>query len=169
MSGSFPPFPLKKIRAGDFNTKPGDTSYNVITKGQIQDDTDPADIPNIPYGSKWVAKLDRPLRSAYMISHGSEPDFTNFAQTSLSEGTFIDCLDYIFVSDEWKVHCGELKLTIVSTRLFPLSLLMELHSLRRGSFGSPCVASRKLANVSNNSLFPFLGGNAGSRCSRVAQ
>ena len=67
---------------GDFNVKPGDTSYDVITKGQIQAGADPMEIPKIPHGSKWVAKLNRPLRSAYMIAHGSEPDFTNYAHTS---------------------------------------------------------------------------------------
>ena len=93
------------MRTGDFNIKPGDTSYDVITKGKIQDGTSPAEIPKIPHGSKWVAKLKRPLRSAYMTSHGSEPDFTNFAHTSPSEEPFIDCLDYIFISDEWQVPC----------------------------------------------------------------
>jgi endonuclease/exonuclease/phosphatase family metal-dependent hydrolase len=43
-----------------------------------------------------------PMRSAYKESLGTEPDFTNWAQVRDQE-PFIDTLDYIFLSQHWKV------------------------------------------------------------------
>ena len=42
------------------------------------------------------------MRSAYQVCNGKEPDFTNYAKVK-DEPAFIDTLDYIFVSDQWKV------------------------------------------------------------------
>lgn len=42
------------------------------------------------------------MRSAYAIKKGSEPDFTNYAQSRGSE-PFIDTLDFIFLSEQWQV------------------------------------------------------------------
>ena len=44
----------------------------------------------------------KPMRSAYAVKEGSEPDFTNYAQSKESE-PFIDTLDFIFLSEEWQV------------------------------------------------------------------
>ena len=38
-----------------------------------------------------------------MVKNGKEPLFTNYAQTKFDKQPFIDCLDYIFLSDEWIV------------------------------------------------------------------
>ena len=46
----------------------------------------------------------KPLKSAYMVKNGREPSFTNYAQTKMDPQPFIDCLDYIFMSDEWIVN-----------------------------------------------------------------
>lgn len=43
-----------------------------------------------------------PLRSAYMLANEREPDFTNHAQIR-SEEPFIDTLDYVFLSEHWRV------------------------------------------------------------------
>ncbi len=41
------------------------------------------------------------MRSAYAEA-GGEPDFTNYARIK-EDDPFIDTLDYIFLSEEWKV------------------------------------------------------------------
>ncbi len=52
-------------------------------------------------GDNWEPTLT-PLRSAYAVSSGQEPDFTNYAKIQDQE-TFIETLDYIFLSKEWGV------------------------------------------------------------------
>ena len=45
------------------------------------------------------------MRSAYAVASedgATEPDFTNYARVK-EDDPFIDCLDYIFLSDSWKV------------------------------------------------------------------
>ena len=44
-----------------------------------------------------------PMVSAYASHNGSEPSFTNFAKIK-EEPSFIDTLDYIFLSKHWAVH-----------------------------------------------------------------
>ena len=44
----------------------------------------------------------KPMRSAYAVQNGKEPDFTNYAHSRDSE-PFIDTLDFIFLSEQWKV------------------------------------------------------------------
>ncbi len=53
-------------------------------------------------GDSWECKLSKPLRSVYTVSNGKEPDFTNYAQVQ-DDPVFIDTLDYIFVSEHWRV------------------------------------------------------------------
>lgn len=43
-----------------------------------------------------------PLRSAYAVFNGAEPDFTNYAQVR-DDPPFIGTLDYIFLSPHWNV------------------------------------------------------------------
>ena len=51
---------------------------------------------------EWKPTM-KPMQSAYAANaNGQEPDFTNYAQTRDNE-PFIDTLDFIFMSDEWKV------------------------------------------------------------------
>ena len=50
-----------------------------------------------------------PMRSAYRVHEGAEPEFTNLAFTKFNkeeEGPFCETLDYIFLSDSWS-HQGE--------------------------------------------------------------
>lgn len=57
-------------------------------------------------GDNWSPNVDPPLRSAYKVLNGVEPDFTNYAKT-VDSPMFIDSLDYIFMSDEWNVESVE--------------------------------------------------------------
>lgn len=47
-----------------------------------------------------------PLRSAYAVMNGAEPDFTNYAKVR-DDPIFIETLDYMFLSDEWNVTSVE--------------------------------------------------------------
>jgi 2',5'-phosphodiesterase len=44
-----------------------------------------------------------PLQSAYKVFDGTEPNFTNYSKVR-DEPVFIDTLDYIFFSPEWRVE-----------------------------------------------------------------
>ena len=83
------------ILAGDFNIKPGDAAYKLLTEGEL-DESDPSYPTPKPYDS-WRPKLKEGMRSSYKEKNGKEPLFTNYAQTRGSE-EFIDTLDYIFLS-----------------------------------------------------------------------
>jgi mRNA deadenylase 3'-5' endonuclease subunit Ccr4 len=50
------------------------------------------------------------LKSSYFIANKEEPNFTCFNYTKFG-GEFCGCLDYIFVSDEFKVLKSHLLLT----------------------------------------------------------
>ena len=56
--------------------------------------------PEPKHGMEWTPTCQA-MRSAYAVA-GEEPDFTNFARIK-EEDPFIDTLDYIFLSEEWKV------------------------------------------------------------------
>jgi len=95
----------------DANIKPGDSPYKLVTTATLPE-SDP-EFP-VPFsGDSWtVNPLPMRMRSAYRVCLGSEPEFTNYAITAwdgkLSE-PFIETLDYIFISDHWKVlSCSEL-------------------------------------------------------------
>jgi 2',5'-phosphodiesterase len=90
MAGSLP-----VVLMGDFNLKPGDGGYDLITTGDIDAAHEAA--PVAPDGETWSTALTYPMRSAYHVATGSEPDFTNFAQIK-DDPQFIDTLDYIFIS-----------------------------------------------------------------------
>jgi len=88
------------VFAGDWNIKPYSTSYMLLTTGLI-DRGDP-EYPEPKWGMEWQP-VAKGMRSAYAESESGEPDFTNYARVRESE-PFIDTLDYIFLSDEWKVE-----------------------------------------------------------------
>lgn len=90
---------LPHILAGDWNIKPYSTSYMLLTTGLI-DRGDP-EYPEAKWGMEWKPTA-KAMRSAYAESEYGEPDFTNFARIRENE-PFVDTLDYIFLSDEWKV------------------------------------------------------------------
>jgi 2',5'-phosphodiesterase len=94
LAGSIP-----YVLAGDWNIKPNGSSYRLLTTG-IMDKGDP-EWPEPKYGMKWEPSA-KPMRSAYRVSNHGEPEFTNYARVKEQE-PFIDTLDYIFLSPEWKV------------------------------------------------------------------
>jgi 2',5'-phosphodiesterase len=91
------------VLAGDFNIKPHDSSYKMITTGKM--DPGHRDFPkraSVPDGSppeQWMPKLRHPMKSAYKEVLGDEPDFTNYAQTETGP-PFIETLDYIFCTED---------------------------------------------------------------------
>lgn len=87
------------ILAGDFNIKPIDSSYRLITTGHM-DKGDPI-YPTPKNGYEWSPNI-QPMRSAYAETTHGEPNFTNYARVRENE-PFIDTLDYIFLSHAWKV------------------------------------------------------------------
>jgi 2',5'-phosphodiesterase len=102
------PTSLPYILAGDWNIKPDSSSYRLLTTGQM----DKGD-PDWQHGVTWEPQA-KPMKSAYQIKEGSEPNFTNFARIKDDE-PFIDTLDYIFLSSssssndkeddsDWKVN-----------------------------------------------------------------
>jgi len=77
---SFPDIPY--VLAGDMNILPTSKEYEFLTDIQS-----PSSIT---------------LKSSYLIANKEEPKFTCFNNTKFG-GEFCGCLDYIFVSDEFKV------------------------------------------------------------------
>ena len=88
------------ILSGDFNIKPSDPQYELITTGAI--DPDSVAYPEAKWGDTWQPSLSEPLRSAYQEAFGKEPDFTNYAKVG-NKDPFIHTLDYIWLSTAWKV------------------------------------------------------------------
>lgn len=86
------------VLAGDWNIKPDGSSYRLLTTGKM-DEGDP-EWPAPKHGMEWTPTCEG-MRSAYADA-GGEPDFTNYARIK-EDDPFIDTLDYIFLSEEWKV------------------------------------------------------------------
>lgn len=88
------------ILAGDFNIKPTDSTYALLTTGEMAV-TDPS-YPTPPMHAPehaWKPTLQEAARSAYAVANGgTEPDFTNYSRVKEDE-PFIDTLDYIFISE----------------------------------------------------------------------
>lgn len=110
------------VLCGDMNFKPDSLCYDLMVKGQT-DTAHPehaAGFPAKPHSDDTDFELTTaPLRSAYKEALGAEPQFTNNAQVKQME-PFVECLDYIFVSPQWKVK-GVLPLQAKSTltHVFP--------------------------------------------------
>ena len=92
------------VLAGDFNITPTSDMYKLLTQGRI--DTTSSAFPVNEVGDKWSTDV-HPLRSAYVIATGKEPDFTNYGHTREQKEAFVDTLDYIFLSNHWKVNAVE--------------------------------------------------------------
>ena len=101
------------ILAGDFNITPDSPHYTFLTSGQFNQQKDdstssssPSPYPPIRYGVEWQSNIQK-MKSAYALhNNGKESDFTNYAHNgAMSDESFIDTLDYIFLSDdhEWNV------------------------------------------------------------------
>jgi endonuclease/exonuclease/phosphatase family metal-dependent hydrolase len=90
---------------GDMNFKPDSLCYDLMVKGQT-DTAHPEHAAGFPakphYDDTDFELTTAPLRSAYKEALGAEPQFTNNAQVKQME-PFVECLDYIFVSPQWKV------------------------------------------------------------------
>ena len=85
------------ILGGDWNIKPLDPTYRLLTSGRM-DDRLVSHYPTAPEGDSWTPDLFCPMSSAYAAAHdGAEPDFTNYSQVK-DEAPFIGCLDYVFIS-----------------------------------------------------------------------
>lgn len=89
------------IFTGDFNIKPTDIMYQLLTQGNVEKNN-PA-IPSNREGDAWECTV-KPMKSAYKEYLGKEPDFTNWSK--VKDGPeFIDTLDYIFLSNnDWIVE-----------------------------------------------------------------
>lgn len=104
------------VLLGDFNLQPGQSSYKLITEGKL--DQADEDFPKLPASATddlrelWAMKDLKPMRSAYAVVNGSEPEFTNHAwqhrldskQSEDSVQSFTETLDYIFLSEKWKAE-----------------------------------------------------------------
>lgn len=87
---------------GDFNFKPVDASYALVTKGHISKDHEDFP-PQSPTAALNFDVLNVPkLDSAYMLKNGVEPDFTNHAQVKGGD-LFTETLDFMFLSPQWEV------------------------------------------------------------------
>jgi mRNA deadenylase 3'-5' endonuclease subunit Ccr4 len=96
---SFPDIPY--ILAGDMNVLPTSKEYKFLTIA-LKDTSSPC-----PYLNTLPPIT---LKSSYNIANKEEPEFTCFNYTTFG-GEFCGCLDYIFVSDEFKVLKSHLLLT----------------------------------------------------------
>jgi 2',5'-phosphodiesterase len=87
------------VFAGDFNFKPGDGCYELVTKGSLNS----SDVA-YPVKPAWEEDLDfdcvvePPLKSAYFEVQGEEPELTNWSCIG-DNGEFDGCLDYVFYSE----------------------------------------------------------------------
>ena len=90
---------LPYILAGDWNITPNSATYKLLTTGELCKE-DPS-YPSPKHGMMWTPTI-QPMRSSHVVFEGSEPDFTNCARIQ-EKDPFIDTLDYIFLSKEWKV------------------------------------------------------------------
>lgn len=88
------------ILCGDWNIKPDSATYKMLTTGKL--DAEDETFPTPKHGMEWSVTAAS-MRSAYADKDGMEPDFTNYARIKEND-PFIDTLDYIFLSPEWKVQ-----------------------------------------------------------------
>lgn len=82
------------IFCGDFNFKPEDECYELLTRGQL-----PEKFQNLIPNDLWSPNLVKPTQSAYFSYLGHEPKFTNHASVRPGD-VFTGTLDYIFVSKD---------------------------------------------------------------------
>lgn len=92
------------VLAGDFNIKPRDSAYRMITTGAIAPDH--ADFPPTPPdgspADRWFPRDFTAMKSAYAEFNGVEPEFTNFSQAE-NQPQFCETLDYLFCSKQLEV------------------------------------------------------------------
>lgn len=99
---------------GDFNIKPEDTAYALITTGRL-DPENMAQVQQHLYPT-WTPSV-HPMRSAY-AQVGEEPDYTN--HTFSGGRAFTGTLDYIFMSPHFTAkHVIETPALAMSTPICP--------------------------------------------------
>lgn len=88
------------VLCGDWNFKPHDAPYKMLTGAGL-----PTGLETPRYNDDDDWRLGDGLsvfQSAYAVANGTEPDFTNYAQTR-DDPVFIETLDYLFLSPLIKV------------------------------------------------------------------
>ena len=88
------------IVAGDWNFQPDSSMYSLVTTGSI-DSSDSA-FPELRVGDDWRPDVEQPMRSAYFVANGEEPEITNYAE--FKKERFSGTLDYVFISDQFDVE-----------------------------------------------------------------
>ncbi|CAF3197720.1 unnamed protein product [Rotaria sp. Silwood2] len=89
------------ILAGDFNFKPNEIPYRVITEKSYLNHVR---LPNSnQYEVSYRPDGEQILKSAYCEKNGTEPNYTNFASTSQTPN-FCATLDYIFFAGNLHVN-----------------------------------------------------------------
>jgi len=94
------------ILAGDFNSAPPTDEepsgvYELFTKGELT-----VEHPHFPVvkleDDDWKPRLRHPMKSAYFVVNGKEPDVTCYTDHG-ERGLFSNTLDYIWLSPKWNV------------------------------------------------------------------
>jgi 2',5'-phosphodiesterase len=132
------------VLAGDFNIKPQDSSYDMITTGNIDSKHSdfPAPGPDGSPATLWMPALRNRMKSAYREVLGHEPDFTNYAQIE-ENPAFIDTLDYIFCSEEVDVvDVVRLPHRSVINGPYPIRSEPSDHSLIGATLRLPAASSK---------------------------
>jgi endonuclease/exonuclease/phosphatase family metal-dependent hydrolase len=91
------------VLAGDFNLIPGTSAYRLLTEGTWAPEHEDFPTPKPDDDTGWDVNQVKPLRSAYVVKTGKEPDFTNHARVG-DDPIFTETLDYIFLSPHWSVE-----------------------------------------------------------------
>jgi len=82
---------------------PGSSAYRLLTEGHWEVDHEDFPTPRLGDDTGWDANHVKPLRSAYRVKTGREPDFTNHARVG-DEPLFTETLDYLFLSPHGSVE-----------------------------------------------------------------
>lgn len=90
------------VWCGDYNFKPTDAAYELVTKGSLAEGHPHHVKRALPPEDNWHMEVE-PFRSAYVVARGKEPAYTNCTINKLSSGPFVGTLDYIFLSHHWDV------------------------------------------------------------------
>jgi 2',5'-phosphodiesterase len=91
------------ILTGDFNMLPESSTYRLLTEGKWAVEHEDFPTPKADDDTRWDANAVAPLRSAYAVKTGKEPDLTNHARVG-DAPVFTETLDYIFLSPHWSVE-----------------------------------------------------------------
>ena len=122
---------------GDFNIKPSDPIYSLITEGNAER-TD--NLPRAISYEGWTSKVPEPMKSAYVEATSREPDFTNFS-----------------ILPHQKVRTPLLQYSLRSLYSPPNCQITRCHLM---SFLVGCTAVQKLSDSGalpfRNFLFPHL-------------